>query len=284
MKLDVIRDHEFAPIFARYTDRDTMHYALSLGACADPTDAQELPFVYEKNLVALPSMAAVLAHPGAWLADPKFDANIVKLLHGEQRITFHKPLPATGELRGEYNVSAVVDKGADKGALVYFDKELYDASTDELLCTVGATYFLRGDGGCGSFGDTPQALPSVPERAPDFVESVEIDRRAALFYRLNGDRNPIHGDPDIAKKAGFPAPILHGLCTYGICGLSILRQALGYDVSKMASLGLRFSSPVFPGETLKVEAWKVDGGIAFRAFVPARDKLVINDGFVGVSD
>ena len=281
MNLDVVKAHTFEPIIATYTDRETMLYALSLGACDDPMDAKELPFVYEKNLVALPSMAAVLAHPGAWIAAPKFEVNVVKLLHGEQRISFHKPLPATGELRGEYKVSAVVDKGADKGALVYFDKELYDNATGDLLCTVGATYFLRADGGCGSFGEAPAALPGVPETAPDFVEEIKIDKRAALYYRLNGDRNPIHGDPEIAKKAGFPAPILHGLCTYGICGLSVIRQALGYDVNRMASLGLRFSSPVFPGETLKVEAWNVDGGIAFRAFVVERDKLVINDGFVG---
>lgn len=283
MNLDVIREHKFEPIIAPYADRDTMLYALSLGACDDPTDARELPFVYEKNLTALPSMAAVLAHPGAWIADKKFEVDVVKLLHGEQRISFHKSLPATGELRGEYKVSAVVDKGAEKGALVYFNKELYDNASGELLCTVVATYFLRADGGCGSFGEAPAALPSVPETAADFVEEIKIDQRAALFYRLNGDRNPIHGDPEIAKKAGFPQPILHGLCTYGICGLSVIRQALGYDVDRMASLGLRFSSPVFPGETLKVEGWKVDGGIAFRAFVTERDKLVINDGFVAVA-
>ncbi|GAB3383351.1 MaoC family dehydratase N-terminal domain-containing protein [Spongiibacter taiwanensis] len=282
MNLDALRDHVFQPIIVNYTDKDTMLYALSLGAGSDPMDERELPFVFEKNLKSLPSIAAVLAHPGLWLADKKFEINLVKLLHGEQRCTFHKPLPASGELRGEYRVDAVMDKGADKGALMYFAKDLYDNASGELLCSVLSTYFLRGDGGCGSFGEVPEAMAKVPETPADFSEEIVIDKRAALFYRLNGDRNPIHADPELAKKAGFPAPILQGLCAYGICGLSVVRQALDYDPSKMGSLNLRFSSPVFPGETLKVEAWKVDGGIAFQAFVKEREKLAISDGFVAV--
>lgn len=279
MNLEALRNHKFASITAPYTDKDTMLYALSLGVCNDPLDRKELPFVYEKNLVALPSMTAVLAYPGAWIANPAFEVNFVKLLHGEQRARFYKPLPPTGNIRGEYMVQSVADKGEGKGALVYFDKLLYDSSTGDHLATVTTGLFLRGDGGCGSFGEAPGNLPSAPERAPDFVDEIATSDRSALLYRLNGDRNPIHADPDIAEKAGFGVPILHGLCTYGICGFSVLRNAFGYDTAKMGSLDLRFSAPVLPGETIVVEGWKTDSGIAFQARVKERDKQVISNGF-----
>ena len=115
--------------------------------------------------------------------------------------------------------------------------------------------------------------------APDFVDELPTSNRAALLYRLNGDRNPIHADPEIARKAGFDVPILHGLCAYGICGFSVLRKGFDYDTSRMKSLDLRFSSPVMPGETLQVEGWEVEGGVAFQAKVKERDKLVISNGF-----
>jgi acyl dehydratase len=280
MDLDALLAHKFDTVISPYTDKDVMLYALSLGVCNDPLDRQELPFVYEKNLKALPSMTAVLAYPGAWIANPAFKVNFVKLLHGEQRAKFFKPLPATAEIRGEYKISSVVDKGADKGALVYFDKLLYDNANGDHLATVTTGLFLRGDGGCGSYGEAPENLAKVPEGAPDFVDEIATSDRAALLYRLNGDRNPIHADPDIAEKAGFGVPILHGLCTYGICGFSVIRNVLGYDPAKKGSLDLRFSSPVLPGETLIVEGWKTDTGTAFQAKVKERDKQVISNGFV----
>ncbi|MFA5630663.1 MAG: MaoC/PaaZ C-terminal domain-containing protein [Porticoccaceae bacterium] len=279
MNLDALRTHKFDPIIAPYTDKDVMLYALSLGVCNDPLDRKELPFVYEKSLVALPSITAILAYPGPWITNPAFDVNFVKLLHGEQRARFFKPLPPTGEIRGEFQVQSVADKGEGKGALVYFDKLLYDNKTGDHLATVTTGLFLRGDGGCGSFGDAPANLPAPPERAPDFVDEIPTSNRAALLYRLNSDRNPIHVDPDIAEKAGFGVPILHGLCTYGICGFSVLRNAFGYDTAKMGSLDLRFSAPVLPGETLVVEGWKTDDGVAFQAKVKERDKQVISNGF-----
>ncbi len=279
MNLNALRDHVFETTVTPYTDRDVMLYALSLGVCDDPLDENELPFVYEKNLRVIPSVSAVLAHPGAWIADKKFEVNFVKLLHGEQRARYTRPLPPSGELRGEYRIRAVVDKGEDKGALVYFDKILSDNGTGDHLCTVSSTLFLRGDGGSGSFGEAPEPLANVPDRAPDFNDELPIDKRAALLYRLNGDRNPIHADPDIARKAGFDVPILHGLCTYGICGYSLLRRAFGYDSARMKSLDLRFSAPVLPGETLQVQGWMNEGGVSFQARVRERDRIVISNGF-----
>jgi len=282
MNLDALREHNFESMTVSYSDRDVMLYALSLGVCDHPLDENELPFVYEKDLQVLPSMTAVLAHPGSWIADEKFEANFVQLLHGEQRARYVKPLPPRGELRGDFRVSAVVDKGEGRGALVYFDKILLDNATGDHLCTVSSTLFLRDDGGCGGFGEAPAELVGVPERVPDFVDEVSTSNRAALLYRLNGDRNPIHVDPEIATKAGFKAPILHGLCTYGICGVSILRNALDYDVTRLKSLDLRFSLPVVPGDTLQVEGWKVESGIAFQAKAKERDRIVISNGIAGI--
>lgn len=280
MDLQALLDHKFDSILSPYTDKDVMLYALSLGVGADPMNRSELPFVYEESLRVLPSMAAVMAYPGRWIARPEFKANVVKLLHGDQRAVFYKPFPAEGVLRGEYKISSVIDKGAEKGALVNIDKLLYDNATGEHLATATSGFFLRGDGGCGSYGEVPESLAPVPDRAPDFVDEIATSKQSALLYRLNGDRNPLHADPDIARKAGFEMPILHGLCTYGICGFAVLRSALGYDTARMGSLDLRFSAPVMPGETLVVEGWNTVRGTAFQAKVKERDKLVISNGFV----
>ena len=141
-----------------------------------PSDARGTAIVYEKNLVSLPSMSAVLAHRGAWITQQKFAVNWVKLLHGEQRAVFHRPLPVSGELRGEYLIRAVVDKGAERGALVYFDKLLYNVANGDHLCTVSATYFLRADGGAGGLALLPEPLPAVPERAVDFIDEIKTAR------------------------------------------------------------------------------------------------------------
>ena len=280
MNLEAVKSHEFETITLSYDDRDAMLYALSLGVGQDPMNADELLYVYEKGLQVLPSMSVILGDPGGWLGEKKLDVDVVKLLHGEQRTEFYQPLPRQGELLAEFEVSAVQDKGAEKGALVYFDKVLSDAKSGERYCKVSMVLFLRADGGCGSFGEVPDPLRKVPERAPDFVDEMSTSDQSALIYRLNGDRNPIHADPEIATRAGFPRPILHGLCVYGICGFSVIRQALEFDGSRMRSLDLRFSSPVFPGETLQVEGWRESDGVAFQAKVKERNQIVISSGFV----
>ena len=281
MNLEALMTHKFESKIAQYDDRDTMLYALSLGA-GDPAHLeQDLKLVYEKNLVCLPTIAAVLAHPGLWMTAEQFDVNLVKLLHAEQRIDFYHSIPASGEIRAEYCVSAIIDKGADKGAFMHFDKDIYNTANNELLCTVSACYLLRGDGGFGSFGEPPVALAAVPKGEPDFVSVIAIDERAALLYRLNGDRNPLHIDPAIAKQAGFAKPILHGLCAYGIASLALTRAIHG-EVNRIASLGLRFSAPVYPGETLSIEGWRSNAGIHFRAIAEERNQIVLNNGFMGL--
>jgi len=283
MNLDALLAHKFEAKTVTYDERDTMLYALSLGAGSSPHEEVDLNFVYEKNLLALPTISAALAHPGAWMTDPKFDINLVKLLHVEQRTRFYQAIAPSGTIKAEYRVSAIVDKGAAKGALMYFDKDLYNAINNELLCTVKSCYLLRDDGGCGEFGTPPAPLAPTPSGTPDYVDEHKIDDRAALFYRLNGDRNPLHIDPAIAQKAGFAKPIIHGLYVYGICGLTLTRQILNADVSRMASLALRFSAPAYPGETLIIEAWQLEGGITFRATAKERNQVVINNGFIDLN-
>lgn len=282
MDLDALRARRFDDVTAAYSDKDTMLYALSVGAGMDPGQEADLPLVYEKNLVALPTMSAVLAQPGFWVDDPELGIDWVRLLHGEQRVTLHRPLPVAGALRGEFRVSAVVDKGPERGSLLYFEKTLYEADDPDPLCRTTSTLVLRADGGQGGFGEPPDRLPSPPGRDPDREISLTIDPRAALIYRLNSDRNPIHLDPEIARKAGFEKPLLHGLCTYGICACAIVRSVLGYDPARVRSFGVRFSAPVFPGEPLIVRCWMTDGGIAFEALAAERDKRVITDGFAAI--
>lgn len=283
MNLEALQGHRFSTRRVSHTDKDTMFYALSVGAGADPLDANQLRLVYEKNLSALPTMAAVLAHPGGWIAEPRFGVNFLKVLHGEQNLEVHKPLPAVGELEASYRVAAVVDKGEGKGALVYFEKLLKDAASGESLCTVSSTLFLRGDGGCGSFGTPPAARAAAALGKIDFSDELKTALNAALYYRLNGDRNPIHADPVAASQAGFDRPILHGLCTYGVVGYLLTRTVCSHDPSRLRSLGVRFSSPVYPGETIRVEGARSADGVHFQAVVPERNQVVLSQGFARIA-
>ena len=279
MNLAALRDHRFPVTRVAYSDRDTILYALSVGAGTIPHDPRELRFVYENELRALPTIAAVLAHPGAWIADPVFGVNYPKLLHGEQQLIVHRPLASAGEIDAYYRIAAIVDKGEDKGALVHFEKRLHNAASSELLCTVRSTLFLRGDGGAGSFGTPPEPLPATPDMKLERLDELRTSIGAALLYRLNGDRNPIHADPAAAAKAGFDRPILHGLCTYGVVGYLLTRTVCNHDPARLLSLGARFSSPVFPGETIRLEAARRSDEVFFRATVPERDEVVLSQGF-----
>jgi acyl dehydratase len=259
----------------RVTPRDAVFYALSVGLGQDPLDKRQLDFVdADRRLRVLPSMAVVLAHPGFWAANPATGIDAVKVVHGEQRITLHHPLPLEGEVVGRTRVTGLVDKGEGKGALMYSEKEIRDAS-GTLLAVTGSTTFLRGDGGFG--GPSGPVIPpnAIPETAPDMTVDLPTRTEQALYYRLNGDDNPLHADPDVAARAGFPRPILHGLCTLGVVAHALLRELGNYEAESMKSLSLRFSSPVYPGETIRTEIWRSG---AFRARAVERDVVVVNNG------
>jgi len=282
MNLEALRAHRFPPQRTAYTDKDAILYALSVGAGGNPLDESELRLVYEKKLFALPTLAAVLAHPGAWIADPKFGVNFLKLLHGEQSLEVHNPLPPQAQIEATYRIVAVADKGEGKGALVFFEKAISEVGSGQPLCTVSSTLFLRADGGCGSFGAAPPAPAPEPEQSFEVLDELKTGVNWALLYRLNGDRNPIHVDPAAGAKAGFDRPILHGLCTYGIAGYLLVRSICGYDTARLRALNVRFSAPVFPGESIRLEGARGADGVFFRAVVPERNQVVLSQGFARI--
>ncbi len=257
--------------------QDTALYNFSIGLGQDPMDKAQLDFVYEPRLKAMPSMAVVLGYPGFWIRDPGTGVDWVKVVHGEQSLILHQPLPAEGEVVGVSRVTGVVDRGAGKGAMVYSSREVRDAQ-GTLLATLEMTTFARGDGGYGGPSGPVKAPHPEPEGAPDITLDLPTRPEAAIVYRLNGDHNPLHIDPDIARAAGFERPILHGLCTFGVVCHALMRTLCDYDPTRFGRMDLRFSSPVYPGETIRTEIWRQPGGAAFRARVVERDKVVVSNG------
>lgn len=277
LHLDNLQSWAFPEKSTTYVDKDSMLYALSLGFGEDPCNAQELPFVYEDGLRSVPTMGAVLCHPGAWLTDPRTGATRSKVVHGEQRMRFHAPLPAQGTVSARSQVIGVKDKGADKGAIIHLQREIH-SDAGELLITIRHSSFCRADGGCGSFGASLE-LAAIPERPADRSIELRILPQAALLYRLNVDRNPLHADPRKAQAAGFAQPPLHGLCTYGMAARALLGMWLDYHPARLGSLDARFSATVFPGETLVFESWREAQGLAFRAFAKERGVKVLDCGW-----
>jgi acyl dehydratase len=283
MPVDYQRLMGFPPVetVQNLTVRDTILYALGVGAAAEaPTDASELQYVYEDGLRALPTMATVMASPGFWARDPKYGLTWQKVLLGEQSMEIHRALPVEGRLRGITTFDDVYDLGAAKGAVLHLTREVYEDASGEHIATLRQTSILRADGG---FGGKPAASRRLvdPDRAPDLTLRVGTRSDQALLYRLSGDYNPLHANPQTARTAGFAAPILHGLATFGIVGRTLLKE-LGQNVpERMRRLGTRFSSPVYPGETLEVHVWEQgDGRASFRARVPERNATVLETGYV----
>ena len=261
-----------------YDERDCMLYAMGLGYGADPLDASELPFVFERDLRVVPSLFTVIGAPGAWATDPGTGIDWMQILHGEHRMTLHGLPPANGVLRSQTRVASVVDKGVGRGALVITERTISDSATGERLATIEHTSFCRADGGIGRSDEAPPALPPTPETAPDISVSLPALPSAALLYRLNGDRNPIHADPVAARKAGFDRPILHGLCTYGVAAAELVRHVCDHDPSRLVHLEARFSAPVYPGERLSTEIWIEGDSVHFSTSVPARSARVLSNG------
>jgi len=269
---------DIPPAEQSYTAKDCMLYALGIGLGHDPMNEDELPFVYEKNLKVLPTMAAVLGYVGFWARDRDTGIDWVKIVNGEQGVTLHKPLKGENTVIGRQHIVEVIDKGAGKGALVFSELKVSDKASGELIATVTQTTFCRADGG---FGGPPRQAPEphpIPTRPPDAVCDLGTRPEAALIYRLSGDRNPLHAEPEFAKKAGYPRPILHGLGNFGVAGHAELKTFCGYDPSKLASFACRFSAPVFPGETLRTEMWRDGAVVSFRAKVGERDVVAVNNG------
>lgn len=266
-----INDMHFA-----YSERETMLYALSVGMGRDPLDAHELPFVFEgAGLQAVPTMAVVLASTGIIR---RLGIDFAKILHGEQRLTLHRQLPIAGELLANSRVAAVYDKGAGKGAVLLLETAVRSAADGAPLFTFVMTIMARGDGGFGGPQGSGPEPHQLPERAPDKIDIFETRPEAALLYRLNGDRNPLHADPRVAGRVGFARPILHGLATYGIACRAVLRTVCDYDAGRVKSFDARFSAPVYPGDHIVTDMWADGHLVSFRCRVPDRDVVVLNNG------
>lgn len=264
------------PLIVRQTlsERDTILYALGVGA-------DELDFTFEERLRALPTMAVVLGYPGFIWRDPAMGADWKKILHGEQSITLHRPLPVSGEIIGTNRIAALFDKGADKGAIALVERTIEDGAGN-LLATSTATTFLRGDGGFGGSSEGAPIPHAVPDDRPaDMVATLATAANLAMIYRLSGDLNPLHIDPAVAQAGGFERPILHGLATYGVAGRALLAALMDNDPARMKRMDVRFSRPVYPGETIRTEIWHEGAGrAAFRAYSVERETMVLNNGLV----
>lgn len=273
---DHLMNYDIPEVRQTYGLRESAFYALSVGLGHDPLDPRQLPYVGATHPArAMPTLANVLGHPGFWLADPATGADALRLVHGEQGMTLHRPLPPEGDVRAKTRVVGLIDKGAGKGALLYSEKEVRDAATGDLLATCRATIVLRGDGGFGGPGGPTKVPHHVPETTPDDVFETPTRPEQALLYRWNGDPNPLHLDPRVAERAGFERPILHGLCSFGCAAHALLAVLCDYDADRFGAIDARFTAHVFPGETLRTEIW-ADG--SFRTRAVERDTVVIGNG------
>jgi len=243
---------QLEPISFTYTERDVMLYALGVGCGTD-----DLRFTYERNLEVLPTFAVIPSFPAMMNMGSFMQVNPAMILHGEQGIEILAPIPTSGTLTTRATPKAVYDKG--KGAVVAIETETTDAKGSVVFRNT-SSIFVRGEGGFG--GDRgPSGEKNVPpDRAPDQSISYTTLPQQALIYRLSGDMNPLHADPDFAKFGGFDKPILHGLCTFGHAGRAVLAAYCGNDPARLRKFEVRFSGVVFPGETITTDMWQVAPG------------------------
>lgn len=257
------------PVQASWTERDCMLYALGVGSGTD-----ELEFCTEKDQRVLPTFAVIPAMRGMGAVAVLGDVNFAMIVHGEQGITLHRDLPVNGTAVVAGRVVAIWDKGS--GAVVEVESD-GRTTGGEPLFSGRSSIFIRGEGGFGGERGPSGLRYPVPEREPDVVTTVQTRPDQALLYRLSGDMNPLHSDPDFAALAGFDRPILHGLCTYGFTGRALLHEVCGRDPSRFGSMDARFSAPVYPGDALTVSIWKIDDGTwSFRTARQTGD--VVLDG------
>lgn len=284
---DTLLNWPFEEVVQRYTVRDAQLYALSLGFGDDPMDERQLRHVLEDRLRPFSTMALVLAHPGPWTANPATGVDRRGVVHGEQRLTMHRPLPAHGAVRSRNRVVAVLDKGEGKGAVIQTERQLHDVDTGALLATIAGSTFCRRDGGFDKAATAaaqhvaaaPAAKAAVasaiPGRAPDEAAQLPTRAQAALLYRLNGDYNPLHSDPAVARVAGFERPISHGLLSFGLAARMLEEK---FSPGGIAAIGARFAAPMYPGETLVTHMWREGEEVVFRALCKERNVEVLAHG------
>ena len=262
-----------------YTDKDTMLYALGVGLGHDPLDAEQLDFVYEKNLKALPTFAAVLGYPGFWVRDLDTGIDWVKIVNGEQGVVLHQPVKPAGTVIGRTPHRRGDRQGRRQGRAGLHRAQGHRQSERRADRDRDADHVLpRRRRLRRPAAREPAGAQDCPSARPILLAISARGPEQAMIYRLSADRNPLHVDPEVAKAAGYPRPILHGLGTFGVVGHALLKSVCGYDPTRVRSFAGRFSAPVFPGETIRTEFWRDGDVVSFRASVPDRNVVVMNNG------
>jgi acyl dehydratase len=266
------------PVEFSWASSDIQLYHLGLGAGQDPMDKRELRYLVDDNPQVLPTFGNVAAsfHDTAppTVQFPGIDIELSRVLHASEAVSTQAPIPPSGTGRAVTTFTDIWDKGK---AAVIWSTTTVSAPEGKPLWTQKRSIFARGEGGFGGERGTSTST-EPPDRAPDFELSIPTLPQQALLYRLCGDRNPLHSDPGFATAAGFPKPILHGLCTYGIGAKALVDQFLDGDVSRVGSYGARFAGVLFPGETLKASVWKDDDRLLAVLTAPSRDDAVVLSG------
>lgn len=258
-----------------YTEKDTILYALGLGFGHDPLDPTQLAYVYESGLRAFPTMAVVLGLVS--FRNMGLGIDYAGIVHVGQSLRLYKPLPVAGTVYAKTSIREVVDLG-DRGAMVVVARTVRER-TGATLAEVEMSVLCRRDGNFGGKVTSLPPLSEIPDRKADYVCDVPMVPQQALIYRLSGDTNPLHVDPEVARKVGFDKPILHGLATFGIVARAVVQTLFNGDEGRLRAIGGRFSAPVFPGETIRVEIWEENERARVRARVQERDKVVFNNGY-----
>ena len=294
MKLRQVVELEFAQTDHDYEARDSLLYALSLGMGSDPLDRDELPYVYEglagRPQQVVPSQAVILGWQPFWHDDPALEIDWKRIVHGEEHLQLHRPLAPAGQVRTRHRIVRVQDKGAGRGALLQVNTELIDRASGAHLASLQSLQFLRGDGGCGDWGDAAAGAPALDAIADDArplaTLSYATAPQSALLYRVaSRDWMPIHADPEVAREAGFERPIAHGLNNLGLACRAILKACAPGRPERVRGLAVRFVAPGLPGDTVRVELF--DGGaglVRFRASAVERGVRLLDRGCCTLGD
>ncbi|MCB2079964.1 MAG: MaoC family dehydratase N-terminal domain-containing protein [Novosphingobium sp.] len=284
MKYPEILSLTSGPTEISWTKQDAIIYALGIGAGLDVLDEDELRLVYEKDLRVLPTFATTLLDPSGDLFG-RAEIDFRKVVHSEQRLVVHEPLPPSGKVKSTSRVLAVSDKGAEKGAVVYAEHTIADAASGAVFATVILTLYCRGDGGFGGPNEDPFPVHAIPTRAPDKERRQHVPNNQAALYRYAiKDTNPLHIDPAVARAVGFEQPLLHGLCTYGFAARAIMADWCGNNPERIKSFDVRFAAPFFPGETLVTKSWKDGSVISFECEAADRGATIFRDGRCEISE
>jgi acyl dehydratase len=272
--LDQVLGAELAPTTFSYDEDDVILYHLGIGAGFPATDARALRYCYEATLATLPTYAVIPSFPmlGQLLTLPGLDFHLSRLLHGEQELQLHRPMPTKATVTNTGRIAEVWDKG--KGALVVVETQTH--ADGEHIATNRFGAFIRGEGGFGGESGPRSGAPA-PDREPDHRISEPTEQRQALLYRLSGDKNPMHVDPAFSAKGGFDVPILHGLCTYGAVFRAVVDGVLDGDATRAGSYFARFASHVLPGDTLEISVWDEGDHLVLSATTAERGAVVLNN-------